>query len=231
MDQGILATEGSVLAPVSVSPRWLTPLRAVLLMLGAVLCGVALSLILGSSPAHAAEGDGDGSGTGQSLLGSVTGVVTSTVDTTVPLVQHTVTAVGGSVVATVPPAAPIVTPVVTTVSTTLTAVQQLVAPVAHTVLPLADAAATPIRTLALDASAVSAAVAVQGSAGATVEPIGSGSDGTQPDPILTSSAGAPLAALGVLLAVFALVLLAGRRRLDDDALPASPAFETDTSPA
>lgn len=58
-----------------------------------------------------------------------------------------------------------------------------------------------------------------------------GSDGMLPGPVLTGGAGSPTAALGLVLGVFALVLLAARRRWHDDALPASPAYETDTSPA
>lgn len=223
--------EGSALAPVPMPGHaWLTPLRAVLLMLGFVLCGLALSLMFRPTAAHAAEGDGDGSGSGQSLLGSVTSVVTATVDAGIPTVQQTVSAAGDSVVATVPAAAPIVAPTVTTVNATLAAVQQAAVPVIRAAVTL-DTEATLNLAITAASSPISAAIAPHGSAVSAVEPVGSGAEGMPSGPILTSSSGAPLAALGVLLALFALVLLAARRRLDDDALPASPVFETDTSPA
>ena len=222
MDQGNLAMEGVAVEP---SRGWLTPLRAALLVLGAVLGGVALSLILGSSPAHAA--DGDGSGSDQEPLGSVTtvatGGVTSTLDHALPVVRHAVRAT----------VQPLVTPVVATVESTLTAVHQLVAPAVDSALPFAQQIlAATNQVTASFASTTSVAPAPSGqAAGALPVAQGSGSDGSLPSPILTSSTTAPAAALGVLLALFALVLLAARRRLDDDALPASPTFETDTSPA
>ena len=222
MDQGNLAMEGGAVAP---SHNWLTPLRGALLVVGAVLGGVALSLILGSSPAHAADGDGSGSDPGP--LGSVTSVATttvgSTIDQAVPVLQR-------SVRATVQP---LVTPVVATVESTLTAVHQLVGPAVDSALPFAQQIpAAPNQVPASSASTTSGAPAPSGQAARALPALqGSGSDGSLPSPILTSSTTAPAAALGVLLALFALVLLAARRRLDDDALPASPTFETDTSPA
>jgi len=52
-----------------------------------------------------------------------------------------------------------------------------------------------------------------------------------PGPVLTSASGSPAATPGLVLGILALVLLGARRRWHDDALPASPSFETDTSPA
>jgi len=60
---------------------------------------------------------------------------------------------------------------------------------------------------------------------------GSGADGALPSSLLSSSTSTPSAAVGVLLAAVALVLLAARRRILQNALPASPVFDTDTSPA
>ncbi len=213
--------EGAAIAP---SRGWLTPLRAALLVVGAVLGGVALSLILGSSPAHAADGDGSGPDLGP--LGSVTNVatttVTSTIDQAVPAVRRTVRVT----------AEPLVTPVVVTVESALTAVQRLVVPAVDSVLPLAQHVVTPSRAPAPFPSVQMVPGAPSGSvAGALPVAQRSGSDGSLPSPILTSGSGAPTAALGVLLAIFALVLLAARRRLGDGALPASPTYETDTSPA
>ena len=222
--------EGPAIVP---SRGWMTPLRAALLMVGAVLGGVALSLIL-SSPAHAADGDGSGPDLGP--VGSVTNIatstVTSTIDRTIPALQRTVDATDESLIATVPAAQPLVTPVVATVHTALTAVQQLAVPAVDSLLPFAQhLVATPIWAPASVASVQLVPGAPSGHAvGALPAQNGTGSV-PLPDPILTSSSGAPAAALGVLLALFALALLAARRRLADDALPASPTFETDTSPA
>ena len=214
--------EGLAVAP---SHGWMSPLRATLLVMGAVLGGVALSLILGSSPAHAADGDGSGPDVGP--VGSVTSIatttVTSTIDQTLPLVQHTVHAT----------AEPLVTPVVLTIESTVTAVHQLVAPALDTVLPFAQhLVATPNWAPAPVASVQLVPGAPSGHAAGALRAAQNGTGSIPlPDPILTSSSAAPTAALGVLLALFALVLLAARRRLADDALPASPTFETDTSPA
>jgi hypothetical protein len=221
VDQGNLSMEG---VTVAASRGWMTPLRAALLMVGAVLGGVALSLVLGSSPAHAA--DGDGSGPDLAPLGSVTSVVTTTVST----IHQTVPAVQRSVSAT---AQPVVTPAVASVGTALTTIHQLVAPVVDTVLPLAQhIVAAPDWTRASSAPAHLIPGGPRGTvAGALPMAQNGAGSGSLPDPILTSSPGAPPAALGVLLTLSALVLLAARRRFDDDALPASPTFETDTSPA
>ena len=235
MDQGDLATEGLAVAR---SAGWMTPLRAALLMVGAVLCGVALSLIL-SSPAHAADGDGSGPDVGP--VGSVTSIatttVTSTIDRTIPAVQRTVDASEQSLVTTVPAAQPLVTPLVTpvvaAVDTALTVVQQLAAPAVDSLLPFAQhLVATPNWAPAPVASVQLVPGAPSGHAAGALRAAQNGTGSIPlPDPILTSSSAAPAAALGVLLALFALVLLAARRRLADDALPASPTFETDTSPA
>ena len=218
----------------------ITPLRAALFVLGAVLGGVALSLILGSSPAHAADGDGSGSGQSRDAVGSVTSLVsttvTSTADHAIPPVQFTLRAVGGSVVTAIPAAAPVVTPVVTALDTTLSAVHDLVTPITNSVLmPLAPHAfaGTADRALAPSTPVQMVPGASSGTAAGAL-PVaqgGAGSGGSPLNPILTSSPGAPVAALGVLLTLIALALLGARRRLDDDALPASPTFETDTSPA
>ena len=232
MDQGSLATEGRVVAP---ARGRMTSLRAALLVVGATLGGVALSLILGSSPAHAADGDGSGSGTDQGQFGSSTSIVATTVsfDRTIATAQRTVRTAGASTIAALPAAEPLVTPVIVTVESTLTVVHQLVGPAVDSVLPLGQHfVATPNRAPAPFASVQMVPGAPSGQvAGALPAVQRSGSDGALPSPILTSSTGAPVAALGVLLALFALVLLAARQRLDGDALPASPTFETDTSPA
>jgi hypothetical protein len=215
----------------------MTSLRAALLVVGATLGGVALSLILGSSPAHAADGDGSGSGTEQGQFGSATSIVATTVrstlDRTIATAQRTVRTAGASTIAALPAAEPLVTPVIVTVASTLTVVHQLVRPAVDSVLPLGQHfVATPNRAPAPFASVQMVPGAPSGKvAGALPAVQRSGSDGALPSPILTSSTGGPVAALGVLLALFALVLLAARQRLDGDALPASPTFETDTSPA
>ena len=234
MDQGNPALEGFAVAP---SRGWLTPLRAALLLVGAVLGGVALSLLLGTSSAQAATQDGDGSGASQNPLGSVTSAVTttvaSTVDQTIPAVQSAVHITESSLVSTIPVAEPLVTPVATTVDTALAVVQQLTAPAVDSVLPFAQhMVAAPNWAAGPAATAQSAAGASTGHVvGALPAAQNGAGSGSLPDPILTSSSAAPAAALGVLITLIALVLLAARRRLDDDALPASPTFETDTSPA
>ena len=230
--------EGTALTPLR---GRLTPLRATLLLLGAVLGGVALSLILGSSAAHAADGDGNDSGAGESPLGSLTSVVSATVTTTVdqsiPIVRHTMSVAGDSVATTVPAAAPVVNPVVataiSTVDATVTAVRQLGAPAVDGLLSFTNGVATlnPALVRAPSAPAIPG-TAPQTAGSAISTPLnGFGAGGMSPSSILTSSTGAPAAALGVLFALVALVLMAARRRLDDDALPTSPVFETDTSPA
>jgi len=250
VDQGDPAGDVVALAP---SRGWLTPTRAVLLTLGAVLGGVALSLLIGSSPAHAAEGDGSGPGAPSdplvsatsSLTGAVGNTVTAavstasaTLDASIPVVQHSVDAVGHSVASRLPVTAPLVAPVVASVDTTLAAVQQLVAPTLHG-LPAVPAllaveggaAATQHGMTALGPQAASGS-SPAGSAVDALAPVqNGGSDGMLPGPVLTGGSGSPTAALGLVLGAFALVLLAARRRWHDDALPASPAYETDTSPA
>jgi hypothetical protein len=249
VDQGDLAAGGSVLAP---PRRWLTPSRTLLLTLGAVVAGIALSLLLGSSPAHAADGDGGGPGAGlgplatatssvatatSSVTGStghaVTAAITTALDQGIPFVKHSVDAAGVAVAATVPAAAPAVTPVVTTVDAALNLVQQLTAPARDALFPITNEAAAAQHWSGPGASArmtpaPASRSATGGMAAAQRSP---GTDGMLPAPILTSSSGAPLAALGVVLGILALALIAGRRRLDDDALPSSPVYETDTSPA
>jgi hypothetical protein len=243
---------GSALTSSLTSSRgWLTPLRATLLLLGAVLGGVVLSLILGSSPAHAADGDGNsnGSATGESPLGSLTSVVsatiTSTVDPSIPNIQHTVRVAGDSVATTITAGAPVVRPVVSpvvatvvstvdsTVAATVTAVRQLGLPAVHGLLSFPNVLAAPNQALIrASTTPVIPSSAPQTASSVVSTPLnGFGSDGMSPGSILTSATGAPAAALGVLVALVALVLMAARRRLDDDALPASPIFDTDTSPA
>jgi hypothetical protein len=226
--------EGSALTP---SRGRLTPLRATLLLLGAVLGGVVLSLILGSSAAHAADGDGNGSGSGESPLGSLTSVVSATVITTVdqsmPIVQYTERIAGDSVATTIPAAGPVVSPVVAAVDATVTAVRQLGVPAVHGLLLFTNGMAAPNQALAVAPTAPVIPSPAPQTARSVVSTSlnGFGLDGMSPGSILTSGTGAPAGALGVLLALVALVLMAARRRLDDDALPASPVFDTDTSPA
>ena len=244
MDQGDLEVDGSV-AP---ARSRLTPARALLLALGAVIAGVALSLLIDSSPAHAADGDGAGSGALSPLVSvtsSVTGSASASVrhgvaatfaaalDQGVPLVQRAVDTAGESVTSTVPISAPLVEPVISSVDATFTAARRLAAPAVGTLLQLANSAAVhdqwlPSPALTHPASAAQTGSAVAGIAGG---PSGSAAGGTAPDPLLTSATGSPLTTLGVVFGVIALLLLAARRRLDDDALPVSPVFDTDTSPA
>jgi len=147
VDQGDLAGDAGAVAPSSVPPRTrLTSSRALLLTLGAVLGGVALSLLMSSSPAHAAEGGDAGPGglggplaaatssassaTGaveHSVVGAVS-AVSSTLDTGIPLIQHSVDAAGGSIATQAPVTAPVVAPVVASVDVTLTALRHVVAP-------------------------------------------------------------------------------------------------------
>jgi len=244
VDQGDLEVDGSV-AP---ARSRLTPARALLLALGAVIAGVALSLLIDSSPAHAADGDGAGSGALSPLVSvtsSVTGSASASVrhgvaatfaaalDQGVPLVQRAVDTAGESVTSTVPISAPLVEPVISSVDATFTAARRLAAPAVGTLLQLANSAAVhdqwlPSPALTHPASAAQTGSAVAGIAGG---PSGSAAGGTAPDPLLTSATGSPLTTLGVVFGVIALLLLAARRRLDDDALPVSPVFDTDTSPA
>jgi hypothetical protein len=245
VDQGDLEVDGSV-AP---SRGRLTPARALLLALGAVIAGVALSLLIDSSPAHAADGDGAGSGAALSPLVSATSSVTGSasasvrdgvavtlaaaLDQGVPLVQRTVDAAGESVSSTVPISAPLVAPVISSVDATFTAARRLAAPAVGALLQLANSAAMhdqwrPSPALTHPASAAQTGSAVAGIANAAR---GSVTDGTAPDPVLTSATGSPLTTLWVVSVAIALLLLAARRRLDDDALPVSPVFDTDTSPA
>jgi hypothetical protein len=235
VDQGNLASEGDALAVPS--RNGLTPVRTALLLLGAVLGGVVLSLILGSSPAHAADGPD------HAPIDPITSTVTTTITDAgsiahqaIPGAQRAVHAAGGTLVTAVPATHPLVAPVATGVDTALTAVNQVVVPLVDGVLTLAprtvaflaDRARAPvISTPLLIASPAAHAV------GSVLTATGdTGTDGPLPNPVLTSGASAPTAALGTLvLTMLALALLGARKRLRDDALPASPVFETDTSPA
>jgi hypothetical protein len=236
----------------------LTPARALLLTLGAVLGGVALSLLMSSSPAHAAEGDETGPGALTGPLVTATGSVTSsvtgavggsvsgavsavsrTVDASIPLVQHSVDAAGQSVAKQVPVAAPLVSPVVTSLDAVLEAVQHVVAPTVDR-LPAVPGllavsqgeAATQLwtsRAGPVPMASGSPAASLPG--GMSAAQNSGGPDGMTPGPVLTSATGSPAATPGLVLGALALVLLVARRRWRDDALPPSPAFETDTSPA
>ena len=250
MDQGDLTGDAGALAP---SRGWLTPTRALLLTVGAAVAGVALSLLMGSSPAHAAEGDGIGPGplagplvtatssvtgaVGTSVTGAIS-TVSTTLDAGIPVVQTSVDAVGASVAARVPGTAPVIAPVVASIDATLQAVRQVVAPTRHVLptvaglLPVANGAAaaqlwTPSAGSGQSASGSPAAPPL----GAPGSQNSGRSDGIPPGSVLTSAPGSAAAALGLLLGAIALVLLGARRRWHDDALPPSPAFETDTSPA
>jgi len=251
VDQGDPAGDAIALAP---SRSWLTPTRALLLALGAVLGGVALSLFIGSSPAHAAEGDGSGPGAPSdplvtatsSLTGALGNTVTAAVSTvsaglgtSIPLIQHSVDAAGHSVATRLPITAPLVAPVVASVDTTLAAVQQLVAPTLHqlpsapALLPVGHGAAGVPHWTTPSGSQTAADSPPAGSALGALAPVqnGAGSDGTLPGPVLTGASGSPAVALALVFGAIALVLLGARRRWHDDPLPASPAYELDTSPA
>ena len=256
----MVAADGvaAVVAPTRPVP---TPLRAALLVVGTIVGGVALSLILGTSPAHAADGDGAADpgglfGDDTSLVPTVTtatsetatqvaSTAASTLDTTVastvtvvptavvPPVQALVQTTGDTVVLVVPITAPVVYPVLAALTGQLTAATGLVDPV-HKVLWTAAAATDAPHGLVALATKASAIVA--DAASGTAAPLPSpglrgGADGTLPVPLLTSSGGGPAAVLGPVLLILALALLVARRRLDDDMLPPSPVFETDTSPA
>ena len=247
MDQGEQVGDIGAFAP---SRPSMTPLRALLVMLGAVLGGVALSVIMGSSPAHAAEGAGVGpdippgpvatatSSLVGTLDGSVTGAVSTVstaVDASIPLVQRSVGAAGDSVATHVPVAAPIVAPITATIETTLSGVQQLVAPLDPLVAIPGRLLAAPVEQAAT-ATAGTALLTTATPANSAVgtipaRPNGAGSDGALPGPVLTGASGSPAAAFGLVLGALALALLGARRRQHDEALPPSPAFDLDTSPA
>jgi len=252
VDQGELVGDAGALTP---SRPSMTPLRALLVLLGAVLGGVALSVILGSSPAHAAEGTGDWpdippgpvATATSSLVGTVDRPVSGAVSTvsgalgstgvgaSIPLVQHSVGAAGDSVATHVPVGAPIVAPITAVIETTLSGVQQVVGPLDPVVAvpgrllmaPVEHAAATTAGTALL-----TAAVTANSAVGAIpARQNGAGSDGALPGPVLTGASGSPAAAFGLVLGALALALLGARRRGHDEALPASPTFDLDTSPA
>jgi hypothetical protein len=251
VDQGDLTGDAGALAP---SRSWLTPTRALLLTVGAAVAGVALSLLMGSSPAHAAEGDGIGPGplagplvtatssvtgaVGTSVTGTIS-TVSTTLDVGIPVVQKSVDAAGASVAAHVPATAPVVAPVVASVDATLQAVRQAFAPT-RPVLPAVpylipganDAAAAQLWTPSAGSGQLASGSPAASSLGGALGWQNSGqSDGVPPGSVLTSVSGSAAATLGLLLGAVALVLLGARRRWHDDALPPSPAFEKDTSPA
>jgi MYXO-CTERM domain-containing protein len=238
VDQGNPASEGDAVAV----PRRarLTPLRAALLVMGAVFGGVALSLILGSSPAHAA----DDPGVGHDPLAPVVSAVATGTDTTstavgaaigraIPGTQHVLHGLGGSLVSAAPAAAPLVAPVLSGVDTALGAVDRMIVPTVDQVLR--PALVAPAR-MAADALASSGPMPVAARSATTVGtgllPGAGGPGATIPTPLLTSTGSAGAGALGVLLlTLLALAMLGRRVRRRDGALPASPAFDTDTSPA
>lgn len=233
------------------SPPWMTPLRALLIMMSAVLGGVALSVILGSAPAHAAEGTGSGpdippspvATVTSSLLGTVDRSVAGTVSTVstaagagIPLVQHSVGAVEDSVATHVPVAAPIVAPITASVEAALGVVKQVVAPLDPLATFPGELLATPIENAAATATAgialLTVALPAYSAVGSlTASPRSGGSDGVLPGPVLTGAPGSSAAGFGLVLGAFALSLLGARRRQHDETLPASPAFDVDTSPA
>ena len=248
MDQGELVGTVGAFAP---SPPWMTPVRALLIMLSAVLGGIALSVILGSSPAHAAEGTGVGpdippdpvATVTNSLLGTVDRSVTGTASTVstavsagIPLVQHSVGAGGDSVATHVPVAAPIVAPITASVEAALGVVKQVVAPLDPLAAFPGRLLATPVEQAAATASAGITLLTVALPANSAVgslpaSPRGVGSDGALPGPVLTGAPGSPAAAFGLVVGAIALSLLGARRRQHDETLPASPAVDLDTSPA
>ena len=236
----------------------LSPLRATMLTLAAVIVGVGLSLFLGSSSAHAAENDGSGDGSA-GPLGSST-IVDETLLHATDTLSPVTAPIAGPVVATVispvvapvlaaiveplapvvaPIVAPILAPVNSIVTTALDSIDQLlgstvVGPVLRLVstVPLAAGAAITgvLATSGLAAAAPVAAVGESG--GILLDAVGQApSSGGPTGAVLTS---APSPAAGVLAMLFVLLtiaLLGARRRTHDDALPSSPVFETDTSPA
>lgn len=235
MDQGNQALERRVFAPSTMSP-----MRAVLLLLGAVLGGVVLSLLLSASPAQAAEGNGSGSGLDDSL-GSVSGVAVAAIaplssagDEIAPLVHHVVHATANSGIAIVPAAAPVVAPLAVAVDAALTATADLVAPLTgkpivgpqHVAPPLPRADSWLAPSAGGQPGVDLPTIADQG-----LGTPGGDTTGSAPSPILSAGSAAPAAVLAVLPTIIGVALPGSRRHLDDDALPASPTFETDTSPA
>ncbi|MES1212681.1 MAG: hypothetical protein ABUT11_03950 [Leifsonia sp.] len=238
MDQGNPVSEGDAVA-VPGRAR-LTPLRAALLLMGAVFGGVALSLILGSSPAHAAEDPG----AGQSPVAPVVSEVATSTHTTstaagtaigeaVPDAQRVVHGLGGSFVSAAPAAAPLVAPVLSGVDAAIGAVDRMIVPTVDQVLRRALVTPGRIAADALASSGRMPGAALPATAmGTVLMPGAGGPDATIPTPLLTSTASAGAGALGVMLmTLLSLAMLGGRVRRRDDALPASPAFDTDTSPA
>jgi len=243
-----------VIAP---SRGWLSPARALLLLLGAVLGGVLLSLALGASPAHAADGDGTSSGSSpltaaaQSVSRAVVVSVSATTGAGIPAfertaqhaIPHMMDASAATVVAAISPAAPVIAPAVASAESTLAGalsatargLQQLTAPIAGALDPFDAAVVAPRAAATVGAMRPSSAGAdPDGMAAMATRPAaqgGSGANGAVPGSLVSSGTSAPFAAVGVLLAAVALVLLAARRRILQNALPASPVFDTDTSPA
>lgn len=245
MDQGNPADAGDMLA---LPPRaWLTPLRTALLVLGAVLGAVVLSLLLGASPARAAENPGpDDPGApvaGELPLRVLTPAVASVAHQAVPRAQHALELAGGTLVSAVPVAAPAVTPVVTGLDAALALAHDSVAPVVDGALLLVSrdpaslvggAALFSMPALVAESASVLAPVLATPSTGGPGAATGAfgGAEPGAPSPLLTSSSAAGAAALCILfLALIAPALSGSRTRRRDDALPASPVFDTDTSPA
>jgi hypothetical protein len=209
-------------------------------MMGAVLGGAALSLLLGASPAHAAEDPGGGQGP---LAPAVSDVSTAAraasttagmaIDHAMPVTQRALHGADRSLIGAAPATARLVAPVLSGVGATLAAVDRAIVP---TVDPLLRSlrTATAVAGNALMASTESMSVDSHPAPAArsALTTVAGGPNEETPDPLLTSGGSAGAGALGVLLlTVLALATPGGRVRGRDDGLPASPFFETDTSPA
>jgi len=253
VDQGDLVSGTDAVAP---SRTWLTPTRALLALLAAVLGGVALSVILGSSPAHASEAGDAWPDTptapvapvssslagASSLVGALDRSVTGAVSTaataisgSIPLAQHTVGAAGDTVATHVPDAAPIVAPITASVETTLADLEQVIVPTIRPVFAitgLLPAASAQHAAVSAGRALLPAASPAGSAVGSIPGPQGGdGADGALPGSILTGASGSPAAAIGLVLGSLALALLGARRRWHDETLPSSPSFDVDTSPA
>lgn len=247
MDQGDSAIERTAVV---------TPLRALLLVVAAVIVGLGLSVLFGSAPAQASEGDGGGVGdlTSGSPITSVSTVLDRTAAATTslvseaaaPVITPTIAPLAKPVVATVVPAvasaiAPISAPVSNVILTTVSAVDGVLGTglsvVASPSVPaaVADAAVAPLTRVGTAATPLAASVTRAAAPLPLVAPIApvSSTDGTSPTGAVLTS-GSTVGAAAAMLSGFLLLgaaLRAARRRAGDDALPSSPVFETDTSPA
>ncbi len=224
--------------------------RLLLMLLVAIGAGIVLALTVGGPPAQADEATPD-SGPPRSVVGVVAGGLTSATGRLTPLVDAVpaaTTAIGraDSVAGLVTPVTgllddQLVAPVGGLLGDTGEGLAEVVGPVFGLLRPvdavLGASLTHPFVSAAVASWASTATIAAAaGPLLALAVPVdlpgGAGlpAGGPSPGGASASSVLSPPLIAGLLGAAFAMLLASARRRMFDDAIPASPVFDTDSSP-